>query len=151
MLMHHENFPFKQIPEKTNYMIFLKSPKTIFLGHFWPFLVIFAQWGFFSKRSSSVTLNYIWVPNNKFQKKLMSQSRENLRTDGRTEGRTDRPDFIGPFRSRPGLQKRVFTWHNLYIIKGSFLNQSCKISTFNLDPCYFRFFHKDQYDTSTYR
>ena len=32
----------------------------------------------------------------------MTQSRENLRTDGRTdrrtEGRTDRPYFIGPFR-----------------------------------------------------
>ena len=28
---------------------FLKSPKTMFLGHFWPFLVIFARWGFFPK------------------------------------------------------------------------------------------------------
>ena len=49
MLMNHNNFCFKQIPDKTNDMIFLKSPKTLFLGHFWPFLVIFAQWGFFPK------------------------------------------------------------------------------------------------------
>ena len=49
MLMNHKNFRFTQIPDKTNDMIFLKSPKTMFLGHFWPFLVIFAQWGFFPK------------------------------------------------------------------------------------------------------
>ena len=49
MLMNHKNFHFTQIPDKTNDPIFLKSPKTIFLGHFWPFLVIFARWGFFTK------------------------------------------------------------------------------------------------------
>ena len=42
MLMNHMNFRFTQIPDKTNGMIFLKSPKTLFLGHSWPFLVIFA-------------------------------------------------------------------------------------------------------------
>ena len=30
MLMNHKNFHFTQIPDKTNDMIFLKSPKTIF-------------------------------------------------------------------------------------------------------------------------
>ena len=49
MLMNHKNFHFTQIPDKTNDVIFLKSPKTMFLGHFWPLLVIFAQWGFFTK------------------------------------------------------------------------------------------------------
>ena len=29
---------FTQIPGKTNDMIFLKSPKTMFFGHVWPFL-----------------------------------------------------------------------------------------------------------------
>ena len=48
-LMNHKNFHFTQIPDKTNDMIFLKSPKTMFLGHFWPFSVIFARWGFFPK------------------------------------------------------------------------------------------------------
>ena len=48
-LMNHKNFPFTQILDKTNDMIFLKSPKTLFFGHFWSFLVIFAQWGFFPK------------------------------------------------------------------------------------------------------
>ena len=37
MLKNH-NFHFTQIPDKTNDMIFLKSPKTMFLGHFWSFL-----------------------------------------------------------------------------------------------------------------
>ena len=34
MLMNHKNFDFTQIPDKTNDVIFLKSPKTMFLGHF---------------------------------------------------------------------------------------------------------------------
>ena len=109
MLMNHKNFHFTQIPDKTNDVIFLKSPKTMFLGHFWPFLVIFAWWGFFPK-NLAVTHNYIWAPNTmlSFRKKLMSQFWENVRTDGttdgRTDGRTERPYFIGPFRSRQGVQ-----------------------------------------------
>ena len=34
MLMNHKNFCFTEIPDKTNDIIFLKSPKTLFLGHF---------------------------------------------------------------------------------------------------------------------
>ena len=49
MLMNHKNFHFTQILDKTNDVIFLKNTKTIFLGHFWAFLVIFARWGFFPK------------------------------------------------------------------------------------------------------
>ena len=52
MSMNHKNFRFTQIPDKTNSMIFLKSPKTLFWDHFWPFLVIFARWGFFPKNSA---------------------------------------------------------------------------------------------------
>ena len=58
MSMNHKNFRFTQIPDKTNDMIFLKSSKTLFLGHFWPFLVIFAWWRFFPK-NPAVTHNYI--------------------------------------------------------------------------------------------
>ena len=39
--MHHKNFRFTQIPDKTNDMIFLKCPKTMFwaiFDHFWSFL-----------------------------------------------------------------------------------------------------------------
>ena len=39
MLINHKNFDFTQIPDKDNDMIFLKSPKTMFLGHFGPFLL----------------------------------------------------------------------------------------------------------------
>ena len=35
MLMDHNNFHFTQIPDKTIDVIFLKSPKTMFLRHFW--------------------------------------------------------------------------------------------------------------------
>ena len=38
MLMSHKNFRFTQIPNETSDMIFLKSPITLFLGDFWPFL-----------------------------------------------------------------------------------------------------------------
>ena len=38
MLMNHKNYRFTQIPDKTKGEIFLKSPKTLFLGHFWSFL-----------------------------------------------------------------------------------------------------------------
>ena len=36
--MNHKNVHFTQIPEKTNDVIFLKSPKTMFWTHFWSFL-----------------------------------------------------------------------------------------------------------------
>ena len=49
----------------------------------------------------------------------MSQSRENLRTDGRT----DRPYFIGPFRPRPGVQLLT----NGIKLYGSADNQSVKL------------------------
>ena len=59
MLMNHKNLHFTEIPDKTNDVIFLKSPKTLFMGHFWPLLVIFPWWKFFQK----ITHNYIWAPN----------------------------------------------------------------------------------------
>ena len=34
MLMNHKNFCFTEIADETNDMIFLKSPKTLFLGRF---------------------------------------------------------------------------------------------------------------------
>ena len=38
MLMNRNNFHLTQIPHKTNEVIFLKSPKAMFLGHFRSFL-----------------------------------------------------------------------------------------------------------------
>ena len=58
MSMNHTNFRFTQIPDKTNDMIFLKSPV------FGPFLTIlghFCLMGIFSKKSGSVTHNYIYM------------------------------------------------------------------------------------------
>ena len=48
-LMNHMNL---HVLDKTNGVIFLKISKTMFLGHFWPFFVIFAWWGFFPKNSA---------------------------------------------------------------------------------------------------
>ena len=38
MLMNHKNFHFTNISDKTHDVIFLKSPKNMFLGHFWSYL-----------------------------------------------------------------------------------------------------------------
>ena len=57
MLMNHKNFHFKQIPDKTKWRDFPKKFKNHVFGCFWPFLVIFARWGFFPKKSGSVTHN----------------------------------------------------------------------------------------------
>ena len=90
ILMSHKNVRFTPIPDKTNDMIFLKCSKTLFLGHFWPFSVIFDCWEFKKKKNSSVTHNYIWAPNTmlSFRKKL-SQFKENLWTDRRRNGWKD--------------------------------------------------------------
>ena len=53
--MNHNNFHFTQIPDKVNDAIFLKSPKTMFLGHFRSFCPM----GIFSKKSSCHTQLYM--------------------------------------------------------------------------------------------
>ena len=120
MLMNHKNFNFTQIPDKTNDEIFLKSPKAMFLGHFWPFLVIFARWRFFPKDTALPHKTIYGPPTHvKFQKKLISQSRENLRTD--------RLYFTAPFRPRPGVQQDtgMRTWN---FISELIKNQEHKMS-----------------------
>ena len=79
-------FDFTQIPDKTNDMIFFKSSKTMFLGHFWPFLPD----GNFFQKIQLCHLQLYMTPNVKlsFRKKLMSQSQENLRADGRRDRQT---------------------------------------------------------------
>ena len=85
MLMNHKNFDFTQIPDKTNIVIFLKSHKTMFLGHFWQFS---PNGDFFPKKPAlphttiNGTLTYA-----KFQK-LISKSQENVRADERRNRQT---------------------------------------------------------------
>ena len=103
MLINHKNFHFTQIPEKTNDVIFLKSPKTLFAGHFLTIFGHFCLMEIFSKKSGSVAQLYMGPYHHpKFQEKLMSQSWENLQTGWRTDG----PYFVGPFLPRPGVQKK---------------------------------------------
>ena len=49
VLMNHNNFQFTQIPDKTNDMIFLKSPETI--QKVWVIFGHFCLMGIFSKKS----------------------------------------------------------------------------------------------------
>ena len=91
MLMNRNNFHFTQIPDKTNDLIFLKSPKTMFLGHF---------------RSFSHTT--IYGPNimQSFRKSYWANP---VKTYGQTEGWMDRPYFTGPFLPRLEFQQLLFS------------------------------------------
>ena len=78
MLMNHKNFHFAQIPDKTNDVIFLKSPETMFwaiFDHFWSFL---PDGDFSQEIRLCHTHNYIWAPNTmlNFRKKTDSIPRK---------------------------------------------------------------------------
>ena len=64
----------------------------MFLAHSWSIFPIFGV--------KKIQLHMGFLHHAKIQKKLMIQFQENARTDGRTE----RPYFIGPFRLPPGVQ-----------------------------------------------
>ena len=87
MLMNHKNFHLTQIPDKTNDN-FLKKSKNPVFGYF-------SLMGNFSKKSGSVTCNYIWATNSmlRLRKKITSQFRQNLQKDGRMNRRTDTSYF----------------------------------------------------------
>ena len=87
MLMHHKNFHFTLILDKTNDVIFLKSRKTMFWGHFWPFLVIFGWWGFFSKKSGKNPALSQWTIHGLYNEPILRKLTERQK-DGRTDGRT---------------------------------------------------------------
>ena len=87
---------------KINDKIFQCIQKNPFMAHF----PNFGDKKFCSGKSSSVMHNFIWVSSimPKFRKNMI-QFQENAWTDGRTDGRTDRPYFIGPFWLMPVVQK----------------------------------------------
>ena len=105
MLMNHKNFHFTQIPDKTNDVIFLISPKNHVFRPFLPH-------GDFSKISSSVTYNYIWAPNtilisektNERNPRKLTDRWKGRRTDRRTDGRTL---FYRTFPAEAGGPKNI--------------------------------------------
>ena len=104
MLMNHKNFHFTQSPDKTNDAIFLKSPKTLFLGHFWPFLFIFARWGFFPKNQALLHITIYGPVKPCYVSEKTKEPILRKLTDRWKDGRTDGPYFIRPFRPRPEVQ-----------------------------------------------
>ena len=101
MLINHKDFHFTQISDKNNDM-FLKSPKTMFLGHFWSFM---PDGDFFQKNPAlshtavygSLTPCYVSEKTNQpIPRKLTDRRMDRLK-----EGQTL---FTGPFRPRPGVQ-----------------------------------------------
>ena len=87
MLMKHKNFWFTQSPDKTNDVIFLKSPKTLFWGHFWSFSSLrdFFQKIYLSHTTSNAMLSF-----RKNSEPILRKFKTDGRMDGRTEGRMDR-------------------------------------------------------------
>ena len=71
----------------------------MFLVHFWSIFLVFGGKKNFSWKSESVMHNFKWISSTmqKFRKKIIMQFQENTQKDGGTDGRMDRPYFIGPF------------------------------------------------------
>ena len=89
MLMNHMNAHFSQIPEKTNDVIFLESPKTLFWGQFWSFLPVgdFFQKIWLSHTTLYGPLTPCQVPektNEPIPRKLMNRQKDR-RKDGQTQ------------------------------------------------------------------
>ena len=94
MLMNYNNCRFTPISDKTN-NIFLKSPKTLFLGHFLPFLVIFAWWEFLSKNLALSRIIIYGPPNtmlslSQWACNYWANSKKSYRQAKRTNSRIDR-------------------------------------------------------------
>ena len=86
-LANHNTLHFRSFLAKTNDSIFRKSPKTLFLGLFWPFLPIFEKMRIFPK-NPAVSLFYVYGPWNSC-KKIEKTNEPILRTlrHGLTDGR----------------------------------------------------------------
>ena len=109
MLMNHKNFYFTQIPDNNNYVIFLKSPKTMFLEHFWSFL---PDGDFFQKNLalSHITRYGLLTPCKVSEKPNEPNLRKltDRRKDRQKDKQTDGPYFIGPFQPRLGVQQSKY-------------------------------------------
>ena len=97
MLKGHKYFHSTPFPDKTNQQIFLKSPKTPFMAHFWSFLPegdFFQKNQDLSRTSPCGPLTPYKIPekpNGSIPRKLperRTKIRTNRRTDRRMEGQT---------------------------------------------------------------
>ena len=97
-LANHKTLHFRLFLAKTNDSFFCKSPKTLFLPIFGPFLSIFGKMRIFSK-NRALSLFYIYGPLTSY-KKLEKTNEPILRTlhhwltDRQTDWQTDRRHWI---------------------------------------------------------
>ena len=131
MLLNHKNLCFTRIPDKTNDMIFLKSPKTLFLGHFLPFLVIFVRWEFFQK-NLALSHTIIYGPLTPWYVSEKVSPRKDERKDRQAD-----PISYCPSRYGQGAKKKI---HNSSktMSSTSLNNNYFKIFTSILLNCYFK-------------
>ena len=87
------------------------------LVHFWPIFPIFGAKKFFLENTAlSRTTSFGFLASHQHLEKTKDKIPKNARTDrrtegwkdGRKEGRTDRPNFIEPYRLTPGVQLHLF-------------------------------------------
>ena len=88
-----------------------KFKKPCFWHIFGPFSQFWGQKKIFPENPAlSCTTSYRFLAPCQNLKKQLIQFQENAqpdrRKDGRTDRRMDRPNFIGPFRLPPGIEKR---------------------------------------------
>ena len=83
MLMNHKNFHFTQISDKNNDMIFLKSPNTLFLDHFWPFVSFLPDGDFFLK-NPALSNTTIYGPLTRWPNSEKTYRQTEEQTDGQT-------------------------------------------------------------------
>ena len=88
---------------------FSNKLKKLFFDPFWALFPSFGTKKKFPRKPAlpHTTLYEFLAPCQISEKKLMIQFQENACTEGRKDGRMDRPYFIGPFRLLPGVQKII--------------------------------------------
>ena len=112
MLMNHKNFHFTNISDKTHDVIFLKSPKNMFLGHFWSYL---PDGDFFKKTRLCHTIIYGPLTPCYVSEKTNEPIPRKL-TDRRKDGRADEKTLFyrtfpaeagGPITAKKTKEKKM--------------------------------------------
>ena len=84
-------FHYRTNSVKSNDQFFQYIKKTLFLVYFWSIFPIFGAKNFFSRKSSSVTQNFIWVSRtcqNSEKTKDTNSNKIPRRKDGKSDGQT---------------------------------------------------------------
>ena len=83
---------------------FLKKSKNPYFGPFFTIFVHFCLIGIFFQKIGLCQIQLYMGPILSFRQNYWANSQKTFGQTGQTDGQTDKPYFIGPFRPRPGVQ-----------------------------------------------